>query len=111
MILKTHWAPTDQRRLLTQLPLLRRHGRHAGGLTQKQFDANPYQSVRDWDNFSGRRKDVSFKYIRQIDDRTQAEVLTYYSDSFRGSNIANRDLITLGSYPRTYYTFGIEPRV
>ena len=82
-----------------------------GGLTQKQYDADPFQSDRDNDNFRGRRKDISFKWARQIDDRTQAEVLTYYSDSFRGSNIAARDQKTIGSFPRTYYTFGIEPRV
>ena len=111
VIFKTHWAPTDQDDFSLNFHYYDASADMPGGLTQKQFDANPYQSVRDWDNFSGRRKDVSFKYIRQIDDRTQAEVLTYYSDSFRGSNIANRDLKTLSSYPRTYYTFGIEPRV
>lgn len=111
VILKTHWAPTDQDDFSLNFHYYDASADMPGGLTQKQFDANPYQSVRDYDNFSGRRKDVSFKYIRQIDDRTQAEVLTYYTDSFRGSNIANRDLKTIGSYPRTYYTFGIEPRV
>jgi len=111
VIFKTHWAPTDQDDFSLNFHYYDASADMPGGLTQQQFDANPYQSVRDWDNFSGRRKDVSFKYIRQIDDRTQAEVLTYYSDSFRGSTIANRDLKTLSSYPRTYYTFGIEPRV
>ena len=111
VILKTHWAPTDQDDFSLNLHYYNANADMPGGLTQKQFDANPYQSVRDWDNFSGRRKDISFKYIRQIDDRTQAEVLTYYIDSFRGSNIANRDLKTISSYPRSYYTFGIEPRV
>jgi len=111
VILKTHWAPTDQDDFSLNFHYYDASADMPGGLTQKQFDANPYQSVRDWDNFSGRRKDMSFKYIRQVDDRTQAEVLTYYSDSFRGGNIANRDLKTLSSYPRTYYTFGIEPRV
>ena len=111
VILKTHWAPTDQDDFSLNFHYYNANADMPGGLTQKQFDANPYQSVRDWDNFSGRRKDVSFKYIRQIDDRTQAEVLTYYIDSFRGSNIANRDLKTISSYPRSYYTFGIEPRV
>ncbi|WP_395600067.1 TonB-dependent siderophore receptor [Pseudomonas sp. B19125] len=111
VILKTHWAPTDQDDFSLNLHYYNANADMPGGLTQKQFDANPYQSVRDWDNFSGRRKDVSFKYLRQIDDRTQAEVLTYYIDSFRGSNIANRDLKTISSYPRSYYTFGIEPRI
>ena len=111
VILKTHWAPTDQDDFSLNFHYYDASADMPGGLTQKQFDANPYQSVRDYDKFSGRRKDVSFKWIRQIDDRTQAEVLTYYTDSFRGSNIAARDQKTLSSYPRTYYTFGIEPRV
>nr|WP_232374328.1 TonB-dependent receptor [Pseudomonas chlororaphis] len=111
VILKTHWAPTDQDDFSLNFHYYDAKADMPGGLTQKQYDADPYQSDRDWDNFSGRRKDVSFKYLRQVDDRTQFEVLTYYSDSFRGSNIAARDQKTLVSYPRTYYTFGIEPRV
>ncbi|MCU7647571.1 TonB-dependent siderophore receptor [Pseudomonas piscis] len=111
VILKTHWAPTDQDDFSLNLHYYDATADMPGGLTQKQYDAHPYDSDRDWDNFSGRRKDVSFKYLRQVDDRTQFEVLTYYSDSFRGSNIAARDQKTLVSYPRTYYTFGIEPRV
>ncbi|AZD30689.1 TonB-dependent siderophore receptor [Pseudomonas chlororaphis] len=111
VILKTHWAPTDQDDFSLNFHYYDATADMPGGLTQKQYDADPYQSDRDWDNFSGRRKDVSFKYLRQIDDRTQFEVLTYYSDSFRGSTIAARDQKTLVSYPRTYYTFGIEPRV
>ncbi|AZD55875.1 Iron(III) dicitrate transport protein FecA [Pseudomonas chlororaphis subsp. aurantiaca] len=111
VILKTHWAPTDQDDFSLNFHYYDAKADMPGGLTQKQYDADPYQSDRDWDNFSGRRKDVSFKYLRQIDDRTQFEVLTYYSDSFRGSTIAARDQKTLVSYPRTYYTFGIEPRL
>ncbi|QQZ40205.1 TonB-dependent siderophore receptor [Pseudomonas sp. SK3(2021)] len=111
VILKTHWAPTDQDDFSLNFHYYDATADMPGGLTQKQYDADPYQSDRDWDNFRGRRKDVSFKYLRQIDDRTQFEVLTYYSDSFRGSTIAARDQKTISSYPRTYYTFGIEPRV
>jgi Fe(3+) dicitrate transport protein len=111
VILKTHWAPTEQDDFSLNFHYYDASADMPGGLTQKQYDDKPFQSDRDYDNFSGRRKDVSFKWIRQIDDRTQAEVLTYYSDSFRGSTIAARDQKTLSSYPRTYYTFGIEPRV
>ena len=111
VILKTHWAPTDVDDFSLNFHYYDAKADMPGGLNQAQYDADPFQSVRDHDNFSGRRKDVSFKWLRQIDDRTQAEVLTYYTDSFRGSNIASRDLKTLNSYPRTYYTFGIEPRV
>ena len=111
VLLKTHWAPTDQDDFTLNFHYYDATADMPGGLTQKQFDADPYQSLRDYDNFTGRRKDVSFKYLRQIDDQTQFEVLTYYTDSFRGSNIAARNLQTLASYPRSYHTFGIEPRV
>jgi Fe(3+) dicitrate transport protein len=111
VILKTHWAPTDVDDFSLNFHYYDASADMPGGLTQAQYDADPFQSDRDHDNFSGRRKDVSFKWVRQLDDRTQAEVLTYYTDSFRGSNIAARDQKTLGSFPRTYYTFGIEPRV
>ncbi|WP_256656917.1 TonB-dependent receptor, partial [Pseudomonas sp. BGI-2] len=111
VILKTHWAPTDVDDFSLNFHYYDASADMPGGLTQKQYDADPFQSDRNNDNFSGRRKDVSFKWTRQLDDRTQAEVLTYYTDSFRGSNIAARDQKTLGSFPRTYYTVGIEPRV
>jgi Fe(3+) dicitrate transport protein len=111
VLLKTQWAPTDVDYFSLNFHYYDANADMPGGLTQQQYDADPFQSVRDYDNFTGRRKDVSFRWARQIDDRTQAEVLTYYTDSFRGSNIAARDQKTLSAYPRTYYTFGIEPRV
>ncbi|CAD5109962.1 TonB-dependent siderophore receptor [Zestomonas carbonaria] len=111
VLLKTHWAPTEQDDISLNFHYYDASADMPGGLTQAQFDDDPYQSDRDWDNFSGRRKDVSLKYLRQIDDLTQFEVLTYYSDSFRGSHIATRDQRFLGSFPRNYYTFGIEPRL
>ncbi|UXJ55634.1 TonB-dependent siderophore receptor [Pseudomonas citronellolis] len=109
--LKTHWAPTDADDFALNLHYYDGTADMPGGLTQAQYDHDPYQSVRDYDNFRGRRSDGSFKWTRKIDDLTQLEVLTYYSDSFRGSDIANRDLKTLASYPRNYHTFGFEPRV
>ncbi len=110
VLLKTHWAPTDVDDFSLNLHYYDANADMPGGLTQQQYDAKPYQSVRDHDNFTGRRKDISFKYKRQVDDQTQVEVLTYYTDSFRGSNIAARDQKTLGSFPRSYYTLGVEPR-
>ena len=111
VLFKTHWAPTDQDELWLNFHYYDGSADMPGGLTQAQYDADPYQSDRDHDNFSGRRKDVSLKYLRQIDDVTQFEVQTYYTDSFRGSTIAARDQKTLSSFPRSYHTFAIEPRV
>ncbi len=111
VMLKTHWAPTEVDEFWLNFHYYDGRADMPGGLTQAQYDHNPYQSVRDYDYFSGRRKDVSFKWQRQIDDATQFEVLTYYTDSFRGSAIAARDQKTLSSYPRNYHTFAIEPRL
>jgi len=111
VLLKTHCDLTEQDELSLNFHYYDGKADMPGGLTQAQFDADPYQSDRDYDNFSGRRKDVSLKYLRQIDDVTQFEVQTYYTDSFRGSTIAARDQKTLSSYPRSYHTFAVEPRV
>lgn len=111
VLLKTHWAVTDSDEFWLNFHYYDAKADMPGGLTQAQFDDDPYQSDRDYDTFSGRRKDVSFKYLRQIDDVTQFEVQTYYTDSFRGSSIAARDQKTLSSYPRSYHTFAIEPRL
>ncbi|MCW2268025.1 TonB-dependent siderophore receptor [Pseudomonas sp. JUb96] len=111
VLLKTHWAVTDSDEFWLNFHYYDAKADMPGGLTQAQFDDDPYQSDRDYDDFSGRRKDVSFKYLRQIDDVTQFEVQTYYTDSFRGSTIAARDQKTLSSYPRTYHVFAIEPRL
>jgi len=87
-----------------------------GGLTQADYDADPFQSRRPYDDFHGRRTDYVVKYSH-VEDRRSFEVQSYYSDSFRGSHI---ETITenpngsythqLNAYPRNYHVFAIEPR-
>jgi Fe(3+) dicitrate transport protein len=87
-----------------------------GGLTQADYDADPFQSRRPYDDFHGRRTDYALKYSH-VDDRRSLEVQTYYSDSFRGSHIETITQNANGSYahqliayPRHYHVFAIEPR-
>ncbi|MBO4123739.1 TonB-dependent siderophore receptor [Cupriavidus gilardii] len=82
-----------------------------GGLTAEQYAVDPFQSVRPYDTFAGRRNDVSLKYSHQ-DNNRKFEVLTYYTDSFRGSQIEspNGNQRRFGSFPRHYHTFAVEPR-
>ncbi|TCV92747.1 Fe(3+) dicitrate transport protein [Luteibacter rhizovicinus] len=88
-----------------------------GGLTQADYDADPFQSRRPFDDFHGTRKDAVLKYSHR-DDRRTFEVQTYYTDSFRGSHIetiapgtvAGTYTHQLMAYPRDYHTFAIEPR-
>jgi Fe(3+) dicitrate transport protein len=87
-----------------------------GGLTQADYDADPFQSRRPFDDFHGRRTDYALKYSH-VDARRSFEVQTYYSDSFRGSHIETITENPNGSYahqliayPRNYHVFAIEPR-
>ncbi|MBJ2155866.1 TonB-dependent receptor family protein [Variovorax sp. IB41] len=90
-------------------------GRMPGGLTTAQFAANPFQSDRPFDEFTGRRTDGSIKYTHN-DGVNKFEMLGYYTDSFRGSHLeqegtgANAGKRRLTSAPRNYKTFAIEPR-
>ncbi|MBS0452883.1 MAG: TonB-dependent siderophore receptor [Proteobacteria bacterium] len=86
-----------------------------GGLTTAQYAADPFQSDRPFDDFTGRRNDGSIKYTHN-DGVNKVEVLGYYIDSFRGSHIeqegtgANAGKRRLTAAPRDYTTAAIEPR-
>lgn len=86
-----------------------------GGLTAAQYAADPFQSTRSYDQFTGRRTDGSLKYAYK-DGRNSFEVLGYYVDSFRGSYIerdgtgTNAGKRNLTGAPRSYSYYGVEPR-
>jgi len=86
-----------------------------GGLTTAQYAANPFQSDRPFDEFTGRRNDGSIKYTHN-DGINKLELLSYYTDSFRGSHIEQEGTGStagqrrLTAAPRDYKTFAIEPR-
>ncbi|MGE8638670.1 MAG: TonB-dependent receptor family protein, partial [Achromobacter sp.] len=90
-------------------------GRMPGGLTTAQYSEDPFQSTRQYDQFTGRRTDGSLKYTHN-DGVNNFEVLTYYVDSYRGSYIeqggtgATANQFRLTSAPRSYHYFGFEPR-
>jgi len=91
------------------------HADMPGGLTPQQFAADPFQSTRPYDTFSGRRSDFSLRYTHD-DANRKFEVLTYYTDSFRGSTLeqprrgAATPQFRLTTSPRNYHVFAIEPR-
>ena len=90
-------------------------GRMPGGLTTAQYALNPFQSDRPFDEFTGRRTDGSLRYTHN-DGINKFELLTYYTDSFRGSHLEQEGTGTsagqrrLTAAPREYHTFAIEPR-
>lgn len=116
VMLKAKYAITSEDTLTGSIHHYDGQAGMPGGLTQADYDADPFQSRRPFDDFHGRRTDYVLKYAH-VDARRSFEVQTYYSDSFRGSHIETITENPNGSYahqliayPRNYHVFAIEPR-
>jgi Fe(3+) dicitrate transport protein len=115
VIFKAGYEFSDTDKLSFQFHHYEGEGRMPGGLTTQEYAEDPYQSTRRYDDFNGRRNDVSLRY-QHNDGENNFELLAYYVDSFRGSHIeqkgtgANADKYRLTAAPREYSYFGIEPR-
>ena len=115
LLLKGSYQLTSKSSLSASLHHFEGKGEMPGGLTTKQYAVDPFQSTRNYDQFTGRRTDGSLKYSYK-DGRDNFEVLSYYVDSFRGSYIerdatgANTGKRSLTAAPRNYSYYGVEPR-
>ncbi|QHH96145.1 TonB-dependent receptor family protein [Acinetobacter dispersus] len=112
VMLKTAYQWTDQDAIAVNLHHYEGRGEMPEGLTAAQFADNPYQSNQSRNYFAGRRSDVSVKYSHK-DELNNFEVLGYYVDSFRTSDlesITNTGTSRISNSPRDYKYFGIEPR-
>jgi len=113
-MLKTQYAFTPKDELLANFHYYTASAGMPGGLSAEQYKENPFQSKRRFDQFEGRRQDMSFKYRHQEDD-SQFELLTYFTKSFRSSDIAsdgtgaNAGRSRFSAAPRNYTTYAIEP--
>lgn len=115
LILKSKYELSDTDTISAQFHHYEGKGTMPGGLTAAEYAADPYQSTRRYDEFSGRRNDVSLRY-QHNDGENSFEVLGYYVNSYRGSHVeqqgtgTNAGRYRLTSAPRSYEYFGIEPR-
>ncbi|MCL6705937.1 TonB-dependent siderophore receptor [Pseudomonas sp. R2.Fl] len=115
IILKGQYEFSDTDTLGVQYHHYSGEGRMPGGLTTDEYAEDPFQSTRQYDEFTGRRNDISLRY-QHDDGVNNFEILGYYVNSFRGSHVeqqgtgANAGLYRLTSAPRSYEYFGIEPR-
>jgi Fe(3+) dicitrate transport protein len=113
VLVKYRYDLTDQLALSGRLHYYRADSEIPGGLTIAEFDANPYQSNRPFDEFEGDRKEavVNLKYTPN--SYQEFELSSYYTQSFREFTLANgsADLMSkLDILPRDYNVFAIEPR-
>ncbi|MEG0349024.1 MAG: TonB-dependent siderophore receptor [Acinetobacter sp.] len=113
VMLKTSYQFTDYDDIAVNLHHYEGRGEMPEGLTTAQYAENPYQSNQSRNYFAGRRSDVSVKYSHK-DEVNNFELLGYYVDSFRTSDletaIANTSNSRISNSPRDYKYFGIEPR-
>lgn len=112
VMLKTAYQFTDADAIALNLHHYEGRGEIPEGLTPEQYAENPYQSNQSRNYFAGRRSDVSFRYTHQ-DEQNNFELLTYYIDSFRTSNLETDLSATtkrMDISPREYQVFAIEPR-
>lgn len=114
IIFKTKYEFSDTDTLGLQYHHYEGEGRMPGGLTAAEYEADPFQSTRDYDEFTGRRDDISLRY-QHDDGENNFEILGYYVNSFRGSHVEQQsavdpDQFRLTAAPRDYEFFGVEPR-
>lgn len=113
VMLKTSYQLNDQDAIALNLHHYEGRGEMPEGLTTAQYAENPYQSNQSRNYFSGRRSDISLKYSHK-DELNNFEILGYYVDSFRTSDLESAVAGTANSRisnsPRDYKYFGIEPR-
>ena len=111
VMLKSTYHITDQDNISFNLHHYEGTGDMPEGLTEAQYRQNPYQSSQYRNYFTGRRSDVSLRYNHK-DEKNDFEVLGYYIDSFRTSNLETVLADTnrrLDEAPRSYKVYAIEP--
>ncbi|BCX74539.1 TonB-dependent receptor family protein [Acinetobacter sp. Tol 5] len=113
VMLKSSYQFNDQDALAVNLHHYEGRGEMPEGLTTADYAKNPYQSNQFRNYFAGRRSDVSVKYSHK-DELNNFEILGYYVDSFRTSDLESAIEGTANSRisnsPRDYKYFGVEPR-
>ncbi|WP_336932256.1 TonB-dependent siderophore receptor [Acinetobacter bereziniae] len=113
VMLKSSYKFNDQDALAVNLHHYEGRGEMPEGLTTADYAKNPYQSNQFRNYFAGRRSDISVKYSHK-DELNNFEILGYYVDSFRTSDLESAIEGTANSRisnsPRDYKYFGIEPR-
>jgi Fe(3+) dicitrate transport protein len=84
-----------------------------GGLTSAQYAADPRESFRNIDEWSGKRLGFDIAYLNALSATQEFEVRAFYNDSERASILANAQdsgATMIGRQPRNYKVSGIEPR-
>lgn len=117
LMFKYSYAVSDTGKLSGRLHYYDADNEMPGGLTQTEFDADPFQSARPLDRFKGYRKEAVLRYEDKLSTTQWFDITAYYTDSMREFTYLNlRNVInpskgtTYYRKPRYYDTSAIEAR-
>lgn len=85
-----------------------------GGLSQAQYDADRFQSLRPFDATQGNRREAVLKLQHEFANATKVETMLFANESFREFTLANAGgaaITRVDRFPREYQVLGIEPRL
>ena len=114
LMLKYQYALSEDWELSGRLQHYNAEGEIPGGLTQAQFDEDPYQSTRPFDEASGYRNGGVVTLRWTPDTEQEFELTTTYNETHREFVLARSTTDTLPlrirTYPRRYRQYSLEPR-
>lgn len=114
LLLKYNYVLNDDWTLSGRLQHYNADGELPGGLTQAEFDADPFQSTRPFGAANGQRNGGVAILAWQPDLQQEFEVTATYNETYREFTMAKTTTattpLTVYKYPRRYTQFSVEPR-
>ncbi|WMJ69481.1 TonB-dependent siderophore receptor [Stenotrophomonas sp. 24(2023)] len=110
LALKFAYALDERQELRAKLSYYDVRSLTPGGLNRAQFEADPFQNTRPSDFWKGHRAGIDLGYTNSLSDTREFEVLAYYNESTRASQLVNDARTQDTVQPRDYRVLGIEPR-
>lgn len=114
LLLKYNYALSDDWTLSGRLQHYNAEGELPGGLTQAEFDADPFQSTRPFGAANGQRNGAVVTLAWQPDLKQEFEVTTTYNETDREFTMAKTTTattpLTVQVFPRSYTQYSVEPR-
>jgi len=114
LLLKYNYALNDDWTLSGRLQHYNADGELPGGLTQAEFDADPFQSTRPFGAANGQRNGSVVTLVWQPDVQQEFEVTAAYNETYREFTMAKTTTattpLTVQVYPRRYTQYSVEPR-
>jgi Fe(3+) dicitrate transport protein len=111
LVLKTKYLIDDNNLLSAKVSYYQAKNELPGGLTRSEYEDDPYQSRRSFDNFDGDRKEIVLDYKSVLSSDLLLNIKSFYNVSKREFSFSRGapDISTrFDTLPRDYDVFGLE---